>query len=407
MKIITTLAILTVSTLSLAGAPGKDEQVDSLLAGGKKITSLTEITKSGLNKADSKLDVWSGSYWPQYQGSIAVRYLDPMFRPMVEQEYKVQWKAHHELREANPVYSCTNTDNLSPAEKYDMLVGDREFTLTKYAWDLGKKNGGEASGKVPTWRGICDGWSSASQKMPRPVKDVVINDPDGKPIRFFPEDIKALGSLLYARAQSAPAFLGKRCRMPLGALCGDINPATFHLALINRVGGMGQSFIADIAPGREVWNYPVKGYEAKFYNVFTDVESADFTAAMESFDKKKKFKKRESRHPETAYIVGVKMTVNFADMRLPYTAEDKVLTQTFTYDLELNARMEIVGGEGVGKLPDFIWAPLDRTYPLSLAEKNLGAPNESWDIPNLSRESAMAGQPLSMIVQRLFEASKK
>ena len=101
------------------------------------------------------------------------------------------------------------------------------------------------------------------------------------------------------------------------------------------------------------------------------------------------------------------MTVNFADMRLPYTAEDKVLTQTFTYDLELNARMEIVGGEGVGKLPDFIWAPLDRTYPLSLAEKNLGAPNESWDIPNLSRESAMAGQPLSMIVQRLFEASKK
>ncbi len=406
MKLFLSIALIAGSTLSHAGAPGKDEQVDALLVGGKKVTSLSEISKAGLGKAESKLDIWSGSYWPQYQGSIAVRYLDDLFKPLVEQEYKVQWKAHKALFDANPNYSCACTDKLSPAEKYDLLVGDPEMSLTKYAWEIGRKNGGESSGKVPTWRGLCDGWASASQKMPRPVKDVVINDPNGKPIRFFPEDIKALGSLLYARAQSAPAFLGKRCRMPLSALCGDINPATLHLALVNRVGAMGQSFIADVAPGSEVWNYPVKGYEAKFYNVFSGEESSDFNTAIEAFDKKKKFRKRESRHKDTAFIVGVKMTVNFGDMRLPYTSADKVLTETFNYDLELNAKMEIVGGEAAGKLPDFIWAPLDRTYPLTAVEKNLGTPDESWDLVSLSQESAKAGQPLSVIVQRLFEASK-
>ncbi len=406
MKVFIALAVLTSSTLSLGGAPGKDEQVDALLIGGKKVTSLAEISQAGLGKAESKLDIWSGSYWPQFQGGVGVRYLDELFRPLVEQDYKVQYKAHRALFDANPYYSASSTDKLSPAEKYDLLVGDTEMSLTKYAWELGFKNGGETTGKVPVWRGLCDGWASASQKMPRPVKDVVMNDPNAKPIRFYPEDIKALGSLLYARAQVSPAFLGKRCRMPLSALCGDINPATFHLALTNRVGAMGQSFIADISPGNEVWNYPVKSYESKFYNVFSAVESSDFAAVVEAFDKKKKFRKRESRHKETAFIVGVKMTVNFSDMRLPFTADDKILTQTFNYDLELNSKMEIIGGEAAGRLPDFIWAPVDQTYPMSVVEKNLGTPVESWDLAELSRESAKAGQPLSMIVQRLFEASK-
>ncbi len=406
MKILLAITFIVSSSFSLADAPGKDEQVDALLGGGKKITALSEIAKAGLNKAESKLDIWSGSYWPQYQGSVATRYLDELSRPLVELEEKVQWKKHKEIFDANPFYSVASNDKLSPAEKYDLLVGDSEMSLTKYAWEIGRKNGGEDSGKVPSWRGICDGWASASQKMPRPVKDVVINAPNGMPLRFFPEDIKALGSLLYARAQSAPAFLGKRCRMPLSALCGDINPATLHLALVNRVGGMGQSFIADVAPGSEVWNYPVRSFEARFYNVLTKGESSDFTTVVESFDKKKKLRKRESRHKETAFIVGVKMTVNFGDMRLPYTVADKILTETYNYDLELNSKLEIIGGEPVGKLPDFIWVPMDRPYPLSLVEKNLGAPIETWDLGALSRESAKAGQPLSVIVQQLFEASK-
>ena len=371
------------------------------------ITSLTEMRRLKLEKGATKLDIWSGSYWPQYQGSLAVRYNDPLMRPLVEQEYKVQWKKYKEVFDANPSYSYAETDVLSPAEKYDLVVGDPEMSLTKYSWELGKKNGGESSGKVPTWRGICDGWSSASQMMPRPEKDVILKDPSGRPVRFFPEDIKALGSLLYARAQVAPVFLGKRCISPIAALCGDTNPATLHLALVNRVGVLGKSFIADVSPGREVWNYPVKNYEVSYYNVFTDEDAATFEEAAEPFDKKKKFRKRESRHPETAYIVGVKMVVNFADMRMPYVTEDKTLTHTYYYDLELNSRYEILGGEAASKLPDFVWAPKDSTYPLTWLEKLEGRPQSPEHLIRMSQESAKNGQPLTVIVQRLFEASVK
>ncbi len=395
------VSLALISTAAFGGAPPKEENLSNLLEGKRQIVSLSEITRMGLSSSSTGADLWSGSYWPQYQGSLAVRYLDPIIRPLVEVE-TVQWKAIKEAFDQNPSYSYANTDVLSPAEKYDLLVGDPEMTLTKYAWDLGKKNGGESSGKVPTWRGICDGWSSASQMMPRPKKDVVVSDPNGKSIRFFPEDIKALGSLLYARAQTNPIFLGKRCRSPIAALCGDTNPATLHLALVNRVGSMKKSFIADVSPGSQVWNYPVKSYETSYYNVFSDEESKDFTTAMESFDKKKKFRKRDSRHPDTAFIVGVKMVVNFADMRLPYNTDDKTMTHIYTYDLELNSRYEIVGGEAAGKLPDFIWAPNDGVYPLSFVERT----GSVSDLVAKSQESAKNGQPLSSVVRQLFEASK-
>lgn len=405
MKLALAIALITTSAFGVVEAPPKEENLFELTE-GKMITSLRQMKDLGLEKGKSKLDIWSGSYWPQYQGSLAVRYLDPLMKPLVEQEYKVQWKAYKAVFDANPVYSYANTDLLSPAEKYDLVVGDPEMSLTKYSWEIGKKNGGETSGKVPTWRGICDGWSSASQMMPRPVRDVILNDPNGKPVRFFPEDIKALGSLLYARAQIAPIFLGKRCISPVAALCGDTNPATFHLALVNRVGSLGKSFIADVSPGREVWNYPVKDYEVTYYNVFDGEESKNFEEAAESFDKKKKFRKRESRSKETAYIVGVKMVVNYVDMRMPYVTEDKVLSRTYTYDLELNAKYEIVGGSGASKLPDFIWAPKDKTYPDTWLEKLEGKPRDQEHLIRMSQENAKNGQPLTMIVERLFEASK-
>lgn len=408
MKTVLSIALLSVTTSAFAvlSAPPKEENISELLEGRRMITSLTEIRNLGLEKGSTKLDVWSGSYWPQFQGSLAVRYNDPLMKPLVEQDYKVQWKAYKAVFDVNPAYSYANTDVLSPAEKYDLLVGDPEMSLTKYSWELGQKNGGETSGKVPTWRGICDGWSSASQMMPRPVKDVVLTDPNGKSIRFFPEDIKALGSLLYARAQVAPVFIGKRCISPIAALCGDTNPAVFHLSLVNRVGALGKSFIADVSPGREVWNYPVKSYEIKYYNVFSDADAPTFEAAMESFDKKKKFRKKESRHADTAYIVGVQLVVNFADMRMPWTTEDKIMSHTYYYDLELNSRLEIVGGEAAGKLPDFIWAPKDTTYPVTWVEKTQGRAQNAVDLVRMSQESAKNGQPLTSVVQRLFEAAK-
>jgi hypothetical protein len=416
MKTLVLSLALVSSTQALANfRPIPDyERISSLLEGRREIMSLVEIEKLALNQSESELDLWSGSYWPHFQGSLAVRYRDPNFIQLMEK--KQQWDKFKELNEKLPLYTYSGRENyLSPAEKYDLLVGDSSMSLTKYSWELGEK--AQKFGKVPTWRGICDGWSAASQKMPRPVKAVTLNTPAGKTITFYPEDIKALGSLLYARAQNNVIFLGKRCYSAvLGVFngsCDGTNTAAYHKALVNRVGAMKKTFIADASTSSEVWNYPVKSYKFTYFNVFNEEESVSFKDAMELFVKKNRFSKPNKRHDSTYAIVGVKAEVIYADMRPAHLLEtdskeqDKDLKQVYYYDLELDRRFNVIGGEWIGStMPDFIWAPNDVTYPLSNAEEN-GKPKTAAEILKAAQTSSKAGQPLSMIVKNLFELAKE
>jgi hypothetical protein len=253
------------------------------------------------------------------------------------------------------------------------------------------------------------------------VRSVVLNTPEGTPVTFFPEDIKALGSLLYAKNQEQVILLGKRCRSEALGLftnaCDETNPATFHRALVNRVGKMKKTFIADVSPSTEVWNYPVLNYKFSFFNVLSDEEdekvSKDFKEMIEFFSPKKKgFYKSGKRHRRTSYIVGVKAVVHYRDMRpanLLQTdsfLQDKVLEKEYIYDLELDSMFNILGGESYSaNLPDFIWAPNDRTYPLSEAEEN-GLPHSSSQVTQMAQAASKEGQPLALIVEKLFEAAR-
>jgi hypothetical protein len=388
------------------------EQTDRLLSGQREITSLLDIRAANLESGATGIDLWSGSYWPQYEGLLAIRYRDPEFASLMSAD-KSQFKTYKELFAKKPYYSYRASDELSPAEKYDLLVGDPTMGLTAYSWALGDKTGKD-SGKVPTWRGICDGFSSAAQMMPRPAKAVTLNSPNGQPITFYPEDIKALGSLSYSRSQKNPIFLGKRCiskAIPFSDACDETNPGAFHKALVNRVGALKKSFVADVSPGSEVWNYPVKSYQISYYNVFSEVDSKDFKESLESFDPKKKFAKKDRRDKRTAYIVGVTAKVQYADMRFPHTnavddvKSDKTMEMIYTYDLELDRNLNILGGESASKnLPDFIWAPNDRVYPLSDVEETTRVTD--YNLSTLAAAASKKGQPLSMIIQRLFESAK-
>lgn len=408
-KIALSLALLTTS--ALARPIPENERITPLLQGKREITNLVEFAKLGINQAQTSLDLWSGSYWPQYQGSLGVRYRDPSFISLMSSHE--QYDKFKELREKSPLYTYLGRENiLSPAEKYDSIVGDSTMALTKYSWELGEKNA--KLGRVPTWRGICDGWSSAAQMMPRPAKAVTLKTPQGKEITFFPEDIKALGSLLYARAQENVIFLGKRCYPVVGVFtggCDATNPGALHKAIANRVGVLKKSFNADISTSSEVWNYPVKSYKFTYYNVFNEEESSDFKNVYEVFEKKHRFSKSGRRHERTYAIVGVKAEVVYADMREAHLLatdsinEDKALTKTYYYDLELDRNFTILGGEWTSAAPDFIWAPNDKTYPLSDGEVNRKPVTEE-EIRKAAQISSKVGQPLSVIVEKLFELSK-
>ena len=407
------LSLVLLSTTAFANMRPipEHERITPLLQGKREVTTLVEIEKLGLNAGTTGLDLWSGSYWPQYQGSIGVRYRDSSFIALMKEHE--QYDKYKELKEKNPVYTFNGKENLlSPAEKYDLIVGDGLMSLTKYAWELGAKNGN--LGKVPTWRGICDGWSSAAQMMPRPAKSVTLLTPQGTQITFFPEDIKALGSLLYARAQDNVIFLGKRCYPVVGILtggCNATNPGTLHKAFVNRVGMLKKSFNADISTSSQVWNYPVKSYKFTYYNVFNDEESLDFRKVYEVFEKKHRFIKANRRHERTYAIVGVKAEVVYANMReanlltTDGIAADQNLTKTYLYDLELDRNFTILGGEWYSGGPDFIWAPNDKTYPISDGEAG-AKPITATEITKAAQISSKVGQPLSIIVEKLFEQSK-
>jgi hypothetical protein len=408
-------ACLLLSGLAQAVRPiPKHDDISGLLEGNRQLLSLKEVQRRELLQGSTALSLWSGSYWPHFQGSLAVRYRDPLFIELIEQ--KAQWNKFKELADKTPTHTYTGQEKLlSPAEKYDLLVGDHEMTLTKYSWELGEKT--QNAGMVPIWRGLCDGWAAASQMMPRPTRAVTLHNPAGAPVVFFPEDIKALGSLLYARTQQNVTFIGKRCRNAVVGLftntCDGTNPAAFHNALINRVGMMQKTFIADVSPGSEVWNYPVKDYKISFYNVFSDQEAPRFEDVLESFDKKKKFRKRNDRHPETAYIVGVKTIVNYIDMRpanllgTDGPENDQLLQKEYWYDLELDHRYQVVGGEWAGNVkPDFIWAPNDGKYPLSWEEATNGKPRSQAELTRKARIASKRGHPLSVVVEELFEKAR-
>jgi len=195
--------------------------------------------------------------------------------------------------------------------------------------------------------------------------------------------------------------------------CNETNAGAFHLALMNRIGMMKKTFIADVSPGSEVWNYPVSNYSFTFFNVFNEETSSDFTEAMEPFVKTLRFNRSFKRHKNTKYIVGVKAKVTYQDMRPAHLNNwdgrefDKKLEKEYVYDLELDERFNILGGESLSaNLPDFIWAPTDRTYPLSTPEKN-HVPQNSSEIAAMAKEASKLGQPLSVIVEQLFESARR
>ncbi len=385
----------------------------TLLLSSRPVTLLDQLQAQGLNFKPTKKSLWSGSYWPFYQGSLGARYRDSQFKTVMDKTYK--YEEYVTLRSMS-----VNPNDLSPAEKYDLLLGDALGTFTETQWKNGDSNR-SLSGSVPTWRGICDGWAAASMTWNRPAKSVTLLSVNGQAITFFPEDIKALGSQLHAKGFKKVTFLGKRCNGTTGWLtgaCGGLNPAALHLALANSVGLEGSSFILDISPGKEVWNYPVQEYSFSFANPLTGAPASDWKSARVQLVGNESDLSERKRAEGTRWIVAVKAKVKFMDMRHGGTNSfdssefDKILEREWSYDLEIDGRGQVIGGEWIGKSkPDFMWAPQKTSMPVSSVERRetLRFDHTKPLSPSLAAkgiEASVNAQPLAVIVNKLFELSK-
>lgn len=421
----------------------------------RAITNVFEMERRGLLEKNARVQPWGGYFWALIQGQVANTWQDKSyfaFWEMIGWEGNVKrWKKRR-VEVLNNVMNLPEKDlaELAPSEKYDLLMGDTNFDLTSRVWNFvegwgnSKKWGFLSSIEIPEgyrlpksnklmalWEGICHGWALAAGGYPRPEKTVTITLPNGKRLPFYPDDVKALVSLMFANSvvQDNVVVEGLRCneknvrtdefgrnidRLPVKEgeevqpRCADVHPAVWHASLVNLTGVQGRAFVVEIDYHATVNNHPLSGYKFEWFNPKTG-KTGDLGASIVNLvDLKDAY--AASRSPHAVKLVGVDMKMLYTDWQNPKEEEtdsvenDKIKGQKFMYDLELDAQGNIVGGQWRAQRvlevrrnsddtqperieqPDFFWA-LPKNYmsyfqPLKLEPWNgRGLTPASWSAP--------------------------
>lgn len=389
----------------------------------------------------TELPLWSDDYWRMRWGGTSYRYQEKKtfshYQKAIEDYGQpVEWILTGSL----PQYDWIGerTFAWSPAEKYDLAVGDQAFTLTQE-----QKKEGEASrtstGDVEPWVGICHGWAPAAILAPRPEKDVVTTGPNGMKVKFTAHDIRALVSLAWANGTFKSNYAGARCKprkpdaYPNGRVvdqaCFDANPSTFHLALGNLIGRHKLSFIMDNSYDYEIWNQPLHSYQFTYFNPLDhNLRSRNWRDVAVPYDAE--FKARDRfQSPNTRgirgepgddskikQIVGVTASVIYVVEVFPRGPElnTQALNRvTLAYDLELEevgGVMVPTGGEWHQNAhPDFLWVPKKGEFVTSVND-NVGvayaasAP-PSAELTAAAQKASAKATPLCPVVAALANES--
>lgn len=323
----------------------------------KDLVSVTE--------GKARNEFWSDDYWAKYAGGLAYRYAAPGFWVNPKKPKPKDWMVPSDYilkkQPAATMIKAGRTNLLSPAEKYDLLVGDigNPNNPKQSGYTLTRSFLKEITAKTQAWEGACDGWAFASMNEKPPVKSVKVKSRLGQEIVFYPSDIRALLTLLYSDYRIAS--FGDNCYEKNPALdgggrarekgCRDTNPGIFHLLLVNQVGIGKRGFAMDTDYGAETWNYPVKSFKMQYFNPQTNRAYTDPLYAMVKKNEYTRDRYAAHRSEKTASIIGVNVQVEYQIEALPQVAKklDKSYERSFrnaySYDLELDEEGNVIGGE--------------------------------------------------------------
>jgi hypothetical protein len=367
-------AVLVISAVIAGGCRTVSPQSDSASGLAEAPTGDNNLNWWGLDaiKYDdmpmeaklSKLP-WPSDYWATMHGGISFRWQTMANSGSEDYKDYIYAIPDQTAYETMPV---DELNKLSPSEKYDLWLDrkdlkdvksatgrQRDFMLTSAKWN--NENLGED--KIPSWTGICNGWSLAAIYEAYPAKSVVKKLADGREITFYSSDIAALISQIYFDYQPAinVARLGAMCEEPVPAVnsrgrrknaaCRDVNPMSFHIAL-GRYLAADKPFVFDVEPGQETWNQPVYSYK------------------MELKNKRKKPSSYLNAAPGTVEVIDAEVTLEYIKEARPSTVgitpdnmKRYIASEDYKYTLELDAAGKILGGEWKknSPIPDFLWRP--------------------------------------------------
>lgn len=321
---------------------------------------------------------WSDTYYPTHEGGITNRWnrpgtvRDKVFYPIL------QWAD----------VPSTNITELSSSEKYDIYVGDPNFSFTRAERKRTQvmRTLKDPKFKIPFWEGLCHAWAPATLLFENPGP-VTAKNPDGIDVPFGSTDIKALLTYFLHNESSMTFFASKRCDVDAAELrqkldrgeitsayytrvmesleCRGIHPGAFQIILGNMIGLQGKGFVADVTRDQQVWNQAVFGYETSVLAIRT----SGFSRGAD---------RRTVKEVKVKTVMHYTQEIERVWDRIVTPASNR--TVDYIYWLELNARGEIIGGTWVSDArPDFLWmrtlpefegpfAPLKELYELSIAD---------------------------------------
>lgn len=399
--------------------PRTNDLVENLVQVPHIMRHLQEMEDANLTSQDLANKPWSDSYWPDDHGMIAARYADPSYPNSSDWQANL---AYTQEFSASALVAQNNTKDLAPSEKYDSLMGDSSFTLTKAAWSTI-----QSLGAVASWEGICDGWSAASVSLGEPTHAVTLTGATGgTPIRFFPSDVKALSTLLWAKGSYAKNFVGAICDQVnpprdsngrvIAPECQGNNPGTWHMAVVNQLGQAQRALIIDASNDNQIWNFPMWHYKYSYFNPQTLQTLNHWSDAIIAYDQFTIDKFKSYRSPQVKYVVGISMEISYMIEVTPTHNDGAVAmsrTVHYVYDLELDANDQIIGGEWYTSIhPDFLWTPRLGAAAVSIEDSMISDPNVwtgSSPMPSGWAQSAQRAsqylQPLAAVVQQLVKFS--
>ncbi len=275
--------------------------------------------------AATALTPWSETFWPMNKGSINYRWNSPDHDGF----YYIPFSKSQILK-----MSLEELKMLSPAEKYDLYMGNYDYPLYNEVRSYGNP-------RAAYWYGICDGWSIAAIQYSEPAP-VILANPDGVLVPFGSSDVKGLLSFAAAvHFKVRTGQVGMKCRgVDLVSPCSDINPGAMHVVLANQLGLLKKAFVVERDPGKEIWNQPAYAYD---FQILGSEESEDGDHGLRVHGTFRYTDELENSSWDP--VVG---TPNFKS--------DKI---EMDYILDLDARNNIIGGEWINGSdhPDFLWIP--------------------------------------------------
>lgn len=384
------------------------------------------LNEIGYTTSGGRRDIpWSDRAWDHNRALLNERYTDKNFSSLkswpARRDYAGRWSVKRALALSPGPQRDSVIATLSPAEKYDLIMGTVDGGLADANRSLLDRNM-DSGGKFPTWWGICDGSAAASLASPEPVRKITVPSAAyGVDVTFYAPDVKALVSMLwstYNKKLHLPE-IGQQCEVTsAGGACADVNPASFHRAAYHFLGKGNGHLLMDVDATRVVWNHPIHRYETYYYPPQDGPRDrvGSFHEALLSVRDAPDDPRRRVRARGTAYLVGVVTKVYYGDNQRRHPLEGSVKrgekVMDLQYELELDENLNLLGGEWLSKRhPDLMWTIPRGSNPDTAGDIALGG--ASWDgysaingWENAARQSASAVLPLRKVVEALVERAR-